>query len=57
MQKIITLLTFNIFVEICFEYFKIYYKVVNVLQQLLLNIIIFLRENKTTILRILDKIN
>jgi len=49
MQKIITLLTFNIFVEICFEYFKIYYKVVDVLQQLLLNVFIFLKESKTTI--------
>jgi len=49
MQEIITLLTFNIFVEIRFKCFKIYYKVINVLQQLLLNVLMFLRESKTTI--------
>jgi len=49
MQKIITSLTFNIFVKICFKRFKIRYKVVNVLQQLLLNVLIFSRKNKTTI--------
>jgi hypothetical protein len=57
MQKIITLLIFNIFVKICFERFKMYYKVVDALRQLLLNILIFLKKSKTTILRILNKIN
>jgi hypothetical protein len=49
MQKIITLLTFNIFVEIRFKCFKIYYEIVNALRQLLLNVFIFLRENKTIV--------
>jgi len=49
MQKIITLLTFNIFVKICFERFKIYYKVVDALRQLLLDVLIFLKEIETTI--------
>jgi hypothetical protein len=57
MQEIITSLTFNIFVKICFEHFKIYYEVINALQQLLLDVFIFLKENKTTILRIFDKID
>jgi len=57
MQKIIMLLTFNIFVKTCFKYFKIYYKIINALQQLLFNVLIFLKENKITILRIFDKIN
>jgi len=57
MQEMITLLTFNIFVKICFERFKICHEVINALRQLLLNVLIFLRENKTTILRVLSKIN
>jgi len=57
MQKIITLLIFNIFVEICFECFKIYYEVVNILRRLLLNVLISSKESKTTIFRILDKID
>jgi len=57
MQKIITSLTFNIFVKICFERFKIYYKVFNALRRLLFNILIFSKVSKTTIYRIFDKIN
>jgi len=57
MQKIITLLIFNIFVEICFECFKIYYKFINVLQQLLFDVFIFSKKNKITIFQILDKID
>jgi len=50
MQEMITSLTFNIFVKICFERFKIYHEVVDALQQLLLSVLIFLKESKTTIL-------
>ncbi len=57
MQKIITSLMFNIFVKICFERFKIYYKVVNTLRRLLFNVLIFLRKTEITIFRIFDKIN
>ena len=57
MQKIITSLTFNIFVKICFERFKIYYEIVNALRQLLLNVLIFSRKSKTIIFRIFDKID
>jgi len=48
---------FNIFVKICFERFKIYYKVVNTLRRLLFNVLIFLRKTEITIFRIFDKIN
>jgi len=57
MQEIITSLTFNIFVKIRFKRFKICYEVVDALRRLLLDVLISSRENETTILRILDKIN
>jgi hypothetical protein len=57
MQEMITSLTFNIIVKICFERFKICHEVVNVLRQLLFNVFIFLKENETTILQVLDKID
>jgi len=57
MQKIVTSLTFNIFVKIRFERFKIYYEIVNALRQLLFNILIFLKENETMIFRVFNKIN
>jgi len=50
MQEIITSLTFNIFVKIRFERFKIYYEVVNALRQLLFDVLIFLKESETIIL-------
>ncbi len=57
MQEIVTSLTFNIFVKICFERFKIHYEIVNALRQLLFNIFIFLKESETTIFRVFNKIN
>jgi len=57
MQEIVTSLTLSIFVEIRFEYFKIYYKFIDALQRLLLDILIFSKESETAILRILDKID
>ncbi len=57
MQEMITSLTFNIFVKIRFERFKICHKVVNALRRLLFNVLIFLKENKMIILQVLDKIN
>jgi len=57
MQEMVTSLTFNIFVKICFERFKIYHEIVNALRRLLLNVLIFSKESETTILRILDKID
>jgi hypothetical protein len=50
MQKIITLLMFNIFVKICFERFKIYYEIIDTLRRLLFNVLIFSKKSKTTIL-------
>jgi len=57
MQKIITLLIFNIFIKIYFSYLNIDYKVINALKLTLLNFLVFAKKSKTMIFRILNKIN
>jgi hypothetical protein len=49
MQEIVTLLMFNIFVKICFQYLNVNYEVVNALKLTLFNLLVFVREDKTTI--------
>jgi len=57
MQEIVTSLTLSIFVEIRFECFKIYYKFIDALRRLLLDVLIFSKKSEKAVLRILDKID
>jgi len=57
MQKMITSLTFNIFVKICLQCLNVNYEVVGALKLTLFDFLVLAREDETTIFRIFNKIN
>ena len=53
----ITSLTLNVFVKICFQCLNVNYEVVNALRLIFLSFLVLAREDEVTIFRIFNKIN